>query len=76
MALATQFIILEFGLGHGQGDLVSAIEAALAERGEPLRWAITGVNTATQTAIVEAVVTTGAAPSTANAAGSNATSSP
>ena len=37
---------------------VNAIEAALAEQGEPLRWAITQVNAATQMATVEAVVTT------------------
>ena len=59
MALATHFITLDIHLGDAQGDLVGAIELALAERGEPLRWAITQVNAATQTATVEAVVTTG-----------------
>ncbi|MEA5450681.1 hypothetical protein VB780_19030 [Leptolyngbya sp. CCNP1308] len=58
MALATHFITLEIPLGEAQGDLVGAIESALTERGEPLRWAITQVNSATQTATVEAVVTT------------------
>lgn len=58
MALATHFITVEIPLGKAQGDLVSAIESVLAERGEPLRWAITQVNPTTQTATVEAVVTT------------------
>ena len=58
MALATHFITLDINLVDGQEDLVVAIEAALSEQGEPLRWAITQVNPATQTATVEAVVTT------------------
>ncbi|MBD2109902.1 hypothetical protein [Nodosilinea sp. FACHB-13] len=58
MALATHFITLNINLGDAQEDLVGMIEAALAKRGEPLRWAITQVNPATQTATVEAVVTT------------------
>jgi hypothetical protein len=58
MGLATHFITLEMKLAtHGE-DLVEAIEAALAKQGEPLRWAITQVNQDTQTATVEAVVTT------------------
>ncbi|PSN10661.1 hypothetical protein C7293_27255 [filamentous cyanobacterium CCT1] len=56
MVLATHFITINIPLENG--DLVGAIEAALAERGEPLRWAITQVNAAAQTATVEAVVTT------------------
>ncbi|PZV08764.1 MAG: hypothetical protein DCF32_04050 [Leptolyngbya sp.] len=56
--MATHFITLEIHLGDAQNDLVGTIESALAERGEPLRWAITQVNSATQTATVEAVVTT------------------
>ncbi len=65
MALVTHFIAIDIPLGDGDrenGDLVNAIEAALAERGEPLRWAITQVNPATQTATVEAVVTTPSKP--------------
>lgn len=58
MALATQFITLDIDLADAQGDLVTAIELALAEQGDPLRWAVTQVNSATQTATVEAVVTT------------------
>lgn len=62
MALATHFITLDIHLSDAQGDLVSTIEAALAEQGDPLRWAITQVNAATQTATVEAVVTTFSTP--------------
>jgi hypothetical protein len=58
MALSTHFITLDISLGDAPADLVGAIERALAERGEPLRWAITQVDAATQTATVEAVVTT------------------
>ena len=58
MALATHFITLEISLAAASGNLVNAIEAALAEQGEPQRWAITQVNAATQMATVEAVVTT------------------
>jgi hypothetical protein len=58
MALATHFITIDIDLEKTSGDLVSAIESALAERGEPLRWAITQINSAAQTATVEAVVTT------------------
>ncbi|PSR15969.1 hypothetical protein C8255_20335 [filamentous cyanobacterium CCP3] len=58
MALATHFITIDVSLKKTGGDLVDAVEAALAERGAPLRWAITQVNAAAQTATVEAVVTT------------------
>jgi hypothetical protein len=55
MALATHFIAIDVPLGNG--DLVSAIEAALAQRGAPLRWAITQVEPTTQIATIEAVIT-------------------
>ncbi|WOD39437.1 hypothetical protein [Nodosilinea sp. E11] len=58
MALATHFITMEIDLTKVEGDLVNAIELGLAERGEPLRWAITQVSPVTQIATVEAVVTT------------------
>ena len=57
MTLATHFITVDISLGDAQGNLVSVIEAILAKQGEPLRWAITQVNSAEQTATVEAVVT-------------------
>ncbi|MGF1517139.1 MAG: hypothetical protein ACFCVB_04955 [Nodosilinea sp.] len=56
MTLSTHFITIDISLGGAGEDLVAAIEAALAEHGEPLRWAITQVSS--QTATVEAVVTT------------------
>ena len=40
------------------GGLRSHIQTQLTLHGEPLRWAITAVDTANQTAQVEAVVTT------------------
>ncbi len=58
MTLSTHFITIDVSLGAAGEDLVGVIEAALAEHGEPLRWAITQVSSAIQTATVEAVVTT------------------
>ncbi len=58
MTLTTQFITFNIPLGNGESDLVGQVESVLAERGEPLRWAITQVNADTQIATVEAVVTT------------------
>jgi hypothetical protein len=58
MALATHFVVIDVSLATAKGDLVGAIELALAEQGDPLRWAITQVNPATQIATIEAVVTT------------------
>jgi hypothetical protein len=60
VTLATHFITVDVSLEAGGADLVRTIEAALTTRGEPLRWAITQVDVATQTATVEAVITTGA----------------
>ncbi|NMF83101.1 hypothetical protein [Nodosilinea sp. P-1105] len=57
MALVTQFITLEISLVDAQGDLVAWVEAALAEQGYPLRWAITHVDPGSRMATVEAVVT-------------------
>jgi hypothetical protein len=61
MALATHFVTLDIPLASDLAsdavDWVTLIESALAERGEPLRWAITQVDRDRQTATVEAVVT-------------------
>ncbi|PSN20173.1 hypothetical protein C7271_03585 [filamentous cyanobacterium CCP5] len=54
--MGIEFIEIEIDLSVGT-SLVADIEAALGERGEPLRWAIAAVNPDTQTAHVEAVVT-------------------
>lgn len=58
MTLATHFLTLDLPLGDLAVNPVATIESALRQQGEPLRWAITQVDTATQMATVEAVVTT------------------
>jgi len=55
--MTTHFITAEIDLDQNQEDLVAAITTELSNQGEPLRWAITEINTETQTAKVEAVVT-------------------
>jgi hypothetical protein len=56
--MTTHFITAEIDLQTTATELQAAIEAELKKQGEPLRWAITSVDTANQKAIVEAVVTT------------------
>lgn len=58
MALATHFVTITIPLPQASEDWVTLIESTLAEHGDPLRWAITQVDPAHQTATVEAVVTT------------------
>lgn len=58
--MVIEFIEIEIVLA-AEPSLVAMIEAALRERGEPLRWAIASVNPAAQTARIEAVVTVEAA---------------
>lgn len=60
MPLATHFLTVDLPLGDLAADPVAVIEATLRQQGEPLRWAITQVDGATQTATVEAVITTDA----------------
>jgi len=55
--MTTHFITAEIDLQESTAELQQAIAAELAKRGEPLRWAVTAVNAETQTAVVEAVVT-------------------
>lgn len=55
--MTTHFITAEIDLNDATVDLREAIEAELETRGEPLRWAITAVNPAANTAVVEAVIT-------------------
>jgi hypothetical protein len=62
ITLATHFLTLDLAVADLASDPVTTIETALRQRGEPLRWAITQVNAATQTATIEAVVTTSAQP--------------
>lgn len=55
--MTTHFITAEIDLQESPVQLHSAIEAELQKRGEPLRWAVTGVDVEQQKALVEAVVT-------------------
>ena len=55
--MTTHFITAEIDLTENPEELPRKVEAELQKRGEPLRWAITEVDEAAQTAKVEAVVT-------------------
>lgn len=55
--MMTYFITAEVDLQRSPQALQRAIEAELRKQGEPLRWAITNVNSDTQKATVEAVIT-------------------
>ncbi|MCL1467403.1 MULTISPECIES: hypothetical protein [Argonema] len=55
--MTTHFITAEIDLQESPAKLHQEIEAELQKRGEPLRWAITGVDVDQQKAHVEAVVT-------------------
>ncbi|AFY75299.1 hypothetical protein Syn7502_03450 [Synechococcus sp. PCC 7502] len=56
--MTTHFITAEIDLNQNQEDLVETIKNTLSTQGEPLRWAVTEVDTNNQIATVEAVVTT------------------
>ncbi len=56
--MTTHFITAEINLQESPLEMHQAIEAELQKRGEPLRWAVTEVNAETETAFVEAIVTT------------------
>ncbi len=55
--MTTHFITAEIDLQETPVQLHQAIEAELQKRGEPLRWAVTQVDTERQKAQVEAIVT-------------------
>jgi hypothetical protein len=55
--MTTHFITAEIDLQETPVQLQQAIEAELQKRGEPLRWAVTNVDTERQKAQVEAIVT-------------------
>lgn len=55
--MTTHFITAEVDLTENPADLLAAVEAALGRQGQPLRWAVTGVDEAAQVAHVEGVVT-------------------
>ncbi len=55
--MTTHFITAEIDLQDSPGELLEAIQTTLQKQGEPLRWAITAVDTVAEKAHVEAVVT-------------------
>jgi hypothetical protein len=55
--MTTHFITAEINLQETPIQLQQEIEAELQKRGEPLRWAITRVDSDRQIAQVEAIVT-------------------
>lgn len=55
--MTTHFITAEIDLQETPTELEQVIAAELQKQGEPLRWAITSVDTEKQKATVEAVVT-------------------
>lgn len=60
--MTTHFITAEIDLSESTAELQDAIAQTLDSKGDPLRWAITHVETETQTATVEAVVTPASPP--------------
>ncbi len=55
--MTTHFITAEINLQETPIQLQQEIEAELQKRGEPLRWAVTRVDSDRQIAQVEAIVT-------------------
>ncbi len=55
--MTTHFITAEIDLQATPIKLKQEIETQLAKQGEPLRWAVTSIDTDTQKVHVEAVVT-------------------
>ncbi|MEB3312342.1 MAG: hypothetical protein VKJ02_19120 [Snowella sp.] len=55
--MTTHFITAEIDLQESPVKLQQEIEAELEKRGEPLRWAITAIDTEQQKAHIEAIVT-------------------
>lgn len=55
--MTTHFITAEIDLQESPVQLQQEIETELQKRGEPLRWAVTQVDTERQKAQVEAIVT-------------------
>lgn len=57
--MTTHFIEVDVDLQDSPLKMQQVIETALQEHGQPLRWAVTAVDTEQQKARVEAIVTTG-----------------
>jgi hypothetical protein len=55
--MTTHFISAEIDLQDSPIKLQKTIEEELQKQGEPLRWAITSVDSEKQKALVEAIVT-------------------
>ena len=55
--MTTHFISAEIDLQETPTELQKVVETELKKQGEPLRWAITSVDTEQQKVKVEAVVT-------------------
>jgi hypothetical protein len=55
--MTTHFIFTEINFQETPSKLQKVIEAELNKQGEPLRWAITAVDTEREKVTVEAVVT-------------------
>ncbi|XLQ10874.1 MAG: hypothetical protein KPI85_04715 [cyanobacterium endosymbiont of Epithemia adnata isolate EadnSB Bon19] len=55
--MTTHFITVEVNLQKNILKLHEEIEAELGKRGEPLRWAITEVDTKKQTVHIEGIIT-------------------
>ncbi len=55
--MKTEFVSFQLSLAEMGEHWQSTVEDRLSRYGEPLRWAITHINQANQTATVEAVVT-------------------
>lgn len=60
--MTTHFIAAEIDLQESPMKLKQVIEKTLQAQGEPLRWAVTSIDTVKQTAQVEAVVTVASSP--------------
>ncbi|MEM8777724.1 MAG: hypothetical protein AAGF26_02395 [Cyanobacteria bacterium P01_G01_bin.49] len=56
--MTTHFIEAEISLQETPLKLQQAVETELEKHGNPLRWAITEVNSQKKTAQVEAIITT------------------
>ena len=54
--MITHFVTLEIPLADNPAELRRSILSVLQQQGEPLRWAITGIETDRQIIQVEAVV--------------------
>ncbi|MGK7878159.1 MAG: hypothetical protein AB4426_34100 [Xenococcaceae cyanobacterium] len=54
--MTTHFITAEIDLQETPAKLQQAIQGELQKRGEPLRWAVTSVDSEKQKANVEAIV--------------------